>query len=64
LAAIVALHPGTVDTPLSQPFQSFVPPGQLTTRQQAAQRLLDVLGGAGPADSGKMIGYDGKEIPA
>ncbi|MBB5373435.1 SDR family NAD(P)-dependent oxidoreductase [Acidocella aromatica] len=64
LAAIVALHPGTVDTPLSQPFQSFVPPGQLTTRQQAAQRLLDVLGSAGPTDSGKIIGYDGKEIPA
>jgi NAD(P)-dependent dehydrogenase (short-subunit alcohol dehydrogenase family) len=62
LAAIVALHPGTVDTPLSQPFQSFVPVEQLFTPAHAARRLLEVLSGVAAADSGKIFAYDGSEI--
>ncbi|MEO1045064.1 MAG: SDR family NAD(P)-dependent oxidoreductase [Pseudomonadota bacterium] len=58
----VALHPGTVDTALSQPFQGNVPPGQLFSTDRAAVQLLDVLDGLRPADSGRIFAWDGQEI--
>lgn len=57
------LHPGTVDTPLSAPFKVRVPAGKLFSPEYAAERLLTVIAGAGPADSGRFIAYDGSEIP-
>ena len=42
-AIIVALHPGTVDTALSQPFQRGVAENKLFTPDFAAGRMLDVL---------------------
>lgn len=59
----VALHPGTVDTELSRPFQSSVPPGKLFTPRDAAARLLDVIESLGPEDSGAFLAYDGARIP-
>lgn len=59
---VVGLHPGTVDTSLSQPFQSSVKPGQLKTPAQAAQNLYDVINQLGTADSGKVFAWDGAEI--
>ncbi|TIX49968.1 SDR family NAD(P)-dependent oxidoreductase [Alteraurantiacibacter aquimixticola] len=59
---VVALHPGTVDTQLSQPFQSNLPEGQLTPRREAAMNLLQVLLQLRPDDSGKLIAWDGAEI--
>ncbi len=59
---IVALHPGTVDTGLSKPFQSNVPPGKLFDPERAALQLLDVLDGLKPVDSGKIFAWDGEEI--
>ena len=61
-AIIVALHPGTVDTALSEPFQSNVPDEQLFDSQRAARQLLTVLNGLKPADSGKLFAWDGTEI--
>ena len=58
----VALHPGTVDTALSKPFQGGVPPERLFTPQLAASQLLAVLDGLGPESSGRLIGWDGQEI--
>ncbi len=58
----VALHPGTVDTPLSKPFQANVKPSQLFDRERAALQLLDVLDDLKPADSGKIFAWDGEEI--
>ena len=63
-AFCVGLHPGTVDTRLSQPFQRNVPEGKLFTPDHSAARLLEVLDGLGPTDSGKCFAYDGEEIPA
>ena len=60
---VVGLHPGTVDTALSEPFQAGLPEGQLTTPEQAAGMLLDVLTGLGPEDSGKVFDYAGKVVP-
>ena len=58
----VALHPGTVDTPLSQPFQNNVPAPRLFDRERAALQLLDVLDGLKPADTGRIFAWDGSEI--
>lgn len=61
---IVGLHPGTVDSALSQPFQSNLAEGQLTTPEQAATNLLGVLAGLTPEQSGRVFDFRGEEIPA
>jgi NAD(P)-dependent dehydrogenase (short-subunit alcohol dehydrogenase family) len=58
----VALHPGTVDTPLSRPFQRNVPEGRLFNADESAARLLDVLAGLEPGDSGGCFAWDGQRI--
>lgn len=62
-ATCVLLHPGTVDTPLSRPFQANLAPEALFTPEQAARQLLDILAGVTPADSGSFIAWDGSPIP-
>ena len=59
----VALHPGTTDTDLSQPFQSHVPDAKLFSPEFTAQRLLSVIDGLNPADSGGFFAWDGTPIP-
>ena len=61
-AIIVGLHPGTVDTQLSQPFQKNVSAKQLFDTERAALQLLDVLDDLKPADSGHIFAWDGEEI--
>ncbi|KQM61624.1 MULTISPECIES: SDR family NAD(P)-dependent oxidoreductase [unclassified Sphingomonas] len=58
----VALHPGTVDTGLSKPFQRGVPAEKLFTPAYSAERLLAVLDGLTPAQSGRIFAWDGAEI--
>lgn len=60
----VSLHPGTVDTELSKPFQSNVPSKQLFTAEQSARHLLQVVDQLTPNDSGRAFDWAGKEIPA
>jgi NAD(P)-dependent dehydrogenase (short-subunit alcohol dehydrogenase family) len=60
---VVALHPGTVDTGLSRPFQANVPAGRLFDAERAALQLLDVIEGLKVSDSGKLFDYEGQEIP-
>lgn len=62
-AICVALHPGTTDTGLSQPFQGRVPEGKLFTPQRAARQLLGVIDGLEPEDSGGFFAWDGQTIP-
>jgi NAD(P)-dependent dehydrogenase (short-subunit alcohol dehydrogenase family) len=57
----VCLHPGTVDSDLSKPFQSGV--RTLFTPDQAAAALLKTLDGLQPEDSGALFAYDGARIP-
>ncbi len=61
-AICVALHPGTVDTGLSRPFQRGVAPDRLFTPQVSAQHLLAVLDRLGPSDSGGCFAWDGVRI--
>ncbi len=58
----VALHPGTVDTALSQPFQRGVPDAKLFSPMHAASRLLGVIDRVEPADNGCFFAYDGQPI--
>lgn len=59
---VVGLHPGTVDTGLSQPFQAHVRADQLFTPARAAVQLLDVIEGLKAPDSGRVFDWEGKEI--
>ena len=63
LGLCVALHPGTVDTPLSAPFQRGVAPERLFTPDASASALMRVLDGLGPEASGGFYAWDGAEIP-
>ncbi len=60
----VGLHPGTVDTGLSKPFQSSTKPGQVVTPDVAADNLWRVIAGLGADDSGHVFAWDGSRIPA
>lgn len=57
------LHPGTVDTRLSAPFQSKVPAGRLFDPQRAANQLLQIIAQSAPQDSGRFLAWDGQDIP-
>ncbi|MBX7481160.1 SDR family NAD(P)-dependent oxidoreductase [Qipengyuania qiaonensis] len=63
-AIVVGLHPGTVDTVLSTPFQSNLPEGQLVSPAIAATNLLAVIDELEPSDSGKIFDWKGEQIPA
>jgi len=62
-AIIVTLHPGTVDTGMSKPFQGNVAAEKLFTPAFAAERLLAVIDGLTPADTGGHFAWDGSRIP-
>jgi NAD(P)-dependent dehydrogenase (short-subunit alcohol dehydrogenase family) len=59
-SVLVALHPGTVSSRLSQPFK-----GEIIGRpaREAAADMLRVLDALTPADSGKFKSYNGAELP-
>ena len=61
-AIIVGLHPGTVDSNLSKPFQGNVPYGKLFTPEYSTQKLVEVLKSLTSKQSGKCFAWDGKEI--
>ncbi|CAL9168287.1 unnamed protein product [Musa hybrid cultivar] len=59
----ILLHPGTVDTDLSRPFQRNVPKGKLFTKEFSIQNLLTIIDNAKSSDNGKFFAWDGQEIP-
>lgn len=62
-ALIVGLHPGTVATQLSAPFQKGVKEGKLFTPDRSARAMLSVLDGLGSEDSGAQFAWDGARVP-
>ena len=60
-AICVALHPGTVDSPLSAPFAKTGL--EVRSPTLAAQQLLAVVAGLRAADSGRFFSYEGEELP-
>ncbi len=61
--AVIALHPGTVDTALSAPFTRRVPKEKLFDTERAARQLLAVIDGVTAEDTGRFFAWDGTEIP-
>jgi len=61
-SAVIGLHPGTVDTKLSKPFQRNVDTDKLFSADFSAARLLDVVEKVDAKDSGKIFAWDGQEI--
>ena len=57
----VLIHPGTVDTPLSRPFRK----AGLEVRPpaEAARRLLDLLDGLKPVDTGRFLDAERRDVP-
>lgn len=61
-AIVAGLHPGTVATALSEPFQKGVPPERLFTPEVSAGHLVRVIGELQPDDSGHVLAWDGSRI--
>nr|GMC93119.1 C-factor-like isoform X1 [Ipomoea batatas] len=57
------LHPGTVDTDLSKPFQKNVAKDKLFTKEFSVQKLLSIIDNAKRTDNGKFFAWDGQSIP-
>lgn len=62
-AIVAGLHPGTVDTRLSRPFQGSVRAGGLFAPGRAAVQLLDVIDGLKVPDTGGVFAWDGSAVP-
>ena len=60
---VVALHPGTTDTKLSEPFQHNVPPAQLFSVEHTVNLLSEVLGKLELKDSGEFYSWNGNKLP-
>ncbi|QGN53835.1 SDR family NAD(P)-dependent oxidoreductase [Novosphingobium sp. Gsoil 351] len=62
-AIVAGLHPGTVASRLSEPFQRGVPSAKLFTPAVAAGHLLNLVASLAPEDSGGLFAWDGTAIP-
>jgi NAD(P)-dependent dehydrogenase (short-subunit alcohol dehydrogenase family) len=60
---VAALHPGTIDTGLSRPFQKNVPEGQLFTAEQSVSYMMNVIETLKPELTGKFWSFDGSGLP-
>jgi len=63
-AIIIGLHPGTVDSNLSKPFQGNVAEGKLFTPEFSTQKMFAVINNLEPKDSGKVFDFNGIEVLA
>ena len=61
---IIGLHPGTVDTSLSKPFQGRLKEGQLFTPEHSIAQMAHVMETVDADHSGMCLAYDGTVIPA
>ena len=59
---VIGLHPGTVDSDLSKPFQKNTPKDKLFSADHSVTKMLEVLEERKPDDTGKLFAWDGQEI--
>lgn len=59
---VVGLHPGTVKSELSRPFQANVPPAKLFTPEYSVEKMHTVISGLELSDNGKILAWDGDEV--
>lgn len=61
-AIVIGLHPGTVDSKLSQPFQASVPTEKLFSPAQSVSYMADVIDGVSAEHSGLCLDWRGDTI--
>ena len=61
-AIVATLHPGTVDSALSRPFQGSVAPENLFSPEFSVARMIDVIEHLDISDSGHCFAWDGSRI--
>ena len=59
---VIGLHPGTVDSRLSQPFQKNLEDSKIFSADFSVLKLSSVIDSLEIEDSGKCIAWDGEEI--
>ena len=59
---IVGLHPGTVDSKLSKPFQKNVPTEKLFSGEYSALKIVKVLDSLSIQDTGKCFDFNALEV--
>ena len=59
---VIGLHPGTVDSRLSQPFQKNLEDSKIFSANFSVLKLSSVIDSLEIEDSGKCIAWDGEEI--
>lgn len=60
---IGVVHPGTTDTELSEPFQKRLPADKLYSPELSAERIIQVVHGLTPDQSGGFWFWDGEPLP-
>ena len=60
---LIALHPGTTDTPLSKPFTASLGSDKLFSPALTAERLWSVIKALTPEDTGRFVHWDGSDLP-
>ena len=60
---VVALHPGTTASKLSEPFQKNVPSEKLFLPEFTASKLLDVIQNLKPSATAGYFSWDGSRLP-
>jgi NAD(P)-dependent dehydrogenase (short-subunit alcohol dehydrogenase family) len=61
-AVVIGLHPGTVDSRLSKPYQSRIDPKKIFSAERAAKQLDAVMEGTVQSQSGSLLSWNGDEI--
>ncbi|MBW7472264.1 SDR family NAD(P)-dependent oxidoreductase [Marinobacter sp. F4218] len=61
--ACLALHPGTTESALSEPFRKSLAQLTVHSPEQTADHLLNVLRAVGAGDNGRFLSWDGSELP-
>lgn len=61
--ACVALHPGTTESALSEPFSQSLAKLKVHTAEETAANLLTVLDNVAEGDNGRFLSWDGSELP-
>ena len=59
---LTSLHPGTVDTGLSRPYQKNIKKGALSNASNAASKLISVINNLNYDDTGSFLAWDGNQI--
>ena len=59
---VIGLHPGTVDSPLTQPFQKNLEDSKIFSADFSVLKLSSVIDSLDIEDSGKCFSWDGKEV--